>query len=163
MTFSDIAAGSAVTVTAVGTYLVYRRGRKGDDALALSQAADRRSKETETNLKTQTDIIDNLQEEVGRYRVELNAKADELGRRHVELEDARNTIKAMREELGEATAGLSAAGVIIRSLEATVDVLQTEVASLRRLVQDHEATIAGHERTINQLRHAHDEAGATDL
>lgn len=160
---SDLAALAAVLVSGLATYLAYRRGRRGDDALTLSSDADRRSKETETNLATQTAIIDNLQEEVGRYRVELNAKDVELGRRHDELEEARDTIKSMREELGEATAGLSAAGVIIASLERTVDVLQTEVASLRRLVQDHEATIAGHERSMNELRHAHNEAGGQDL
>ena len=152
MDWTAVGSVGALIVSGAGTVLVYRRGSKGDQALSLSQDADRRSKETETNLKTQTDIIDNLQEEVGRYRVELNAKADELGRKHAELEEARETIKSMREDLGEAVAGVSAANVIIKSLERTVETLQTEVVSLRRLVQDHERTIALHERTINEFR-----------
>lgn len=132
----------AVVVSAATAFFAYRRGTKGDQALSMSQAADRRAKETEVNLSTQGKIIDQLQEELERHRVELTAKAEQLATKDAALDDARQQLRDMRHDLGEAKSGMAAATVIIQGLEHTVDALQSEVASLRRLILDHERTIA---------------------
>lgn len=144
----------AIGVSAAGTWFVYRRGTKGDQALSLSLAADRRAKETEINLATQASIIDQLQEELGRYRTNLNEKVAELAAKDAQLDETRQNLRDMRHELVEARSGLSAAEVIIASLEKTVEALRTEIESLRRLVQDHERAIAAAEKTIADLRAA---------
>lgn len=139
------AAIGAVIVSAAGTVLAFRRGSKGDEALSLSQDADRRSKETEMVLKTQGSIIDQLQEEVARYRVELQEKASQLLTREKDLEEARKTMRDMRHELSNAKAGLAAAEKVIAALD-------NEISSLRRLVEDHERTIGLHEAAMAELK-----------
>lgn len=143
--WQGLAALGAVLVSAAGTVLAFRRGSRGDEALALSQAADRRSKETETVLTTQGSIIDQLQEEITRYRTELQDKQDQLEQRHAALEECRKELREARHEFAAARASVKAAETVIAALD-------TEISSLRRLVNDHEHTIAMHEQTISEMR-----------
>lgn len=142
--WGQLITGLGVLITGGATYLAYRRGTAGDKALSLSQTADRRSKETEANLTIQGSIIDQLQEEVARYRAELREKQLQLDGRDEQLEEYRTTLRDLRHELSDSRAGLSAAGKIIEGLEE-------QVKSLRLTVRDLKAQIARHEETITEL------------
>lgn len=111
----------------VGAFLSFRQGRKRDDALQLSTDADRLSKQNETNLTIQQGIIDQLQEEVARYKGDL---ADMRS----ELEGKRQEVRDLRHELADARAGLSAATVVIEGLEHQIEGLQ-------HIISRHEETI----------------------
>lgn len=117
----------AVVVSALAAGLTWQRGRKGDDALALSTRTAADNDLTKANVEVQGRIIDQLQEEVSSYRAELRSK-------HDELEIVREQMREMRHELGNAKAEVSAALIVIAGLERQVD-------SLQQLITKHEVTI----------------------
>lgn len=119
---------AAVVVSALTAVLVYLRGRKGDDALALSTRTAADNELTKANVLAQGGIIDQLQEEVARYRVDLRET-------HAELEAVRQTARDLRHELVNAQAERDAAKIVIDALDKKLEALQT-------LVTTHEMTIA---------------------
>lgn len=132
--WTAIAAVAAVIVAPIGSILAYRQGTRADQSLSLSKEAERRSKETETNLSTQGAIIDQLQEEVKRYR-------EDLADKHGELERTREAMRDLRHELGTAQADLQAARIIIAGLEQQIVALQATIAGLEMTVDRMTETI----------------------
>ena len=143
--WSLVVSGGAVLVSAAAAYGTYRRATKGDDALALSQRADRRSEETKTNLETQGRIIDQLQEELDRYRGEVAEKKKEAT-------DLAEAVAELKKQLAISNAEAAAHNRTIIALKAHADLLEEQVVALRDLVRNHEETIARHERTISEYR-----------
>lgn len=152
--WSAVGVVGSMLVAAFAAVSSFWRGKKTDTQLGLAQDADRRSKETETNLTIQQGIIDQLQEEVGRYREELERRDTTLRTSRDELEETRRQLREMRHNYVEAKAGMDAAKVVIRGLERQVDTLHQQVATLENLIAGLKDLVNRHETTIQELRNA---------
>lgn len=117
VSWEGIAAVLAAAGTAFVGWLTYRKGTKADEALNLSAA-------TAANLEAQRLHIDNLQEDVDRYRgIAHDCES--------ELDAVRKQLREVRHDLGDTKAALAAAEVVIARLERRATNQQAEIAALR--------------------------------
>ncbi len=149
MTYAVDLIGIGALVSGVGAALAvivgYVRGGKDTKAQTDASAALRMSEDTKHQLDNQQRYIDQLQEDILGYRVELEKKvayADTLAAQ----------VAKLREDLANSNAELAGARRTILALEAFAKTLEEQVKALREMVDSHMGTIRAHERTIEMLR-----------
>lgn len=128
MDWAVVISGVSVTATAILGFLTLRRGNKADEALNVAT-------NVQTTFDAQKSIVDNLQEEVERYRGDLN--------------EHRSMLLKCEEDCRSCRSNLAGAQMIIKTQEL-------EIQNLKNVVSEHENTIAKHERTLSQVSRRED-------